>query len=71
MYVSTRPCGGPLWLIRDLCPVSPATLLTCLFKLGRKESMDEINQQCCFVLAPASIKEVVKTPSMFLPSEPP
>lgn len=69
MYLSTRPWGGPLWFTADVYPVSLTTLLTCLFKVGRKEVMDEINQQCRFMVAPMSTKEMMRTPVGFLPSE--
>ena len=72
-YLSTRPWGSPVGFTGDRCPVSLPTLLSCLFKLGRKEGrkegrkdMDEINQQCHITLVSVSIKELVRTPSVFL-----
>lgn len=39
----------PLWFMVDAYPVSLATLLTCLFKVGGKEVMEEIKQQLLHV----------------------
>lgn len=63
-----------LWqpsLVHDKCVSSVSCCASRLLKLARKEDIDEISQKMLLVLAPESIKEMVKTPSMFLPSESP
>lgn len=50
----------PLWFTVDVYPVSLAVHLSCLFKVGRKEAMEEINQQRYFMLAPVSTKRMVR-----------
>lgn len=50
----------PLWFMLDAYPVSLATFLTCLFKVGGKEASEEIKQHRYFTLAPVSTKRMVK-----------
>lgn len=50
----------PLWFMVDAYPVSLATLLTCLFKVGGKEATEEIKQHRYFMLAPVSTERMVR-----------